>query len=168
MKVSIRVERSRDQEAVFEVNAQAFETPAEAKLVDALRPAVKPLISLVAVHKKETVVGHILFTPVRVGAAGKAMALGPMAVRPDFQRKGIGSRLVRAGLDACRHRGHGVVFVLGHADFYPRFGFQPAASLGFRYGSSELDRYFMVAELTSKALKGLAGSVKYHPEFDSF
>jgi len=87
---------------------------------------------------------------------------------PEYQRQGVGSKLVRAGLHACRERGHRVVFVLGHADFYPRFGFRSAAPLGFRYGNSELDRYFMVAELSTRALAGLSGSVRYHPEFDRF
>ena len=167
MRVSIRPEKPRDEEGIHDTVSRAFETPAEAELVRTLRPVVQPWISLVAT-KGKSVVGHILFTPVRVGPAGSAIALGPMAVKPEFQRKGIGSKLVRAGLNAVRKRGHGVVFVLGHTDFYPKFGFRSAAPLGFRYGNSELDRYFMVCELTPRALAGLSGSVRYHPEFDRF
>ena len=167
MRVSIRPEKPSDEQGIYDVVAQAFETPAEAELVRELRPLVTPWISLVACRGKE-IVGHILFTPVKVGLTGMAMALGPMAVAPEYQSRGVGSKLVRAGLAACRKRGHGVVFVLGHTDFYPRFGFRSAAPLGFRYGNAELDRYFMVNELSSRALSRLSGSVRYHPGFDRF
>ena len=167
MRVSIRAEKPRDEQGIFDVVEAAFETPAEAQLVRNLRPLVNPWISMVACRGK-LVVAHILFTPVKVGLAGMSMALGPMAVAPEFQAQGVGSKLVRAGLIACRRRGHGVIFVLGHTDFYPRFGFRSAAPLGFRYGNAELDRYFMVAELLPGALQGLSGSVRYHPEFDRF
>jgi len=167
MRVSIRAEKPQDEQGIFDVVEAAFETPAEAELVRNLRPLVNPWISMVAT-KGKVIVAHILFTPVKVGLADMAMALGPMAVAPEFQGKGVGSKLVRAGLTACRRRGHGVIFVLGHTDFYPRFGFRSAAPLGFRYGNAELDRYFMVAELLPGALRGLSGSVRYHPEFDRF
>lgn len=167
MRVSIRDEKPQDEEGIFAVVDQAFETPAEAQLVRDLRPIVSPWISMVACKGKR-VVAHILFTPVKVGLTGMAMALGPMAVAPDFQGQGVGSKLVRAGLTKCRRRGHGVIFVLGHTEFYPRFGFRSAAPLGFRYGNAELDRYFMVLELLPGALRGLSGSVRYHPEFDRF
>jgi putative acetyltransferase len=76
-----------------------------------------------------------------------------MAVLPEFQNRGIGSALVRAGLEACRNIGESVVFVLGHLEFYPRFGFQPAAQKGLRYKSLDFDPHFMVAELSPGALK---------------
>jgi putative acetyltransferase len=166
--VLIREERSEDRAAVHEVNRQAFPTPAEADLVDALRGAARPWISLVA-EAGGRVVGHILFTSVRVvGEAGERAALGlaPMAVHPDYQNRGIGSRLVRAGLEACRAQGHPVVFVLGHPDYYPRFGFQSAAPRGLHYKGPEFDPYFMVAELEPGALEGWAGRVEYRPEFE--
>jgi len=167
--LSIRPEQPEDHAAVFVVNERAFETSAEARLVDALRPVAQPLISLVAVLENQ-VVGHILFTPVTVeGDAGtpKAMALGPMAVLPEYQNQGIGSQLVRAGLEACRQIGERVVFVLGHAEYYPRFGFQPAAPKGLRYKHPDFDPYFMVAELSPGALQEMTGWVQYHPEFDN-
>lgn len=167
--VVIRPEGPRDQRAVFEVNGRAFPRPAEAKLVDALRAANAVTVSLVA-ERDERVVGHILFSPVRVegeGGAFEAQGLGPMAVDPDRQRDGVGSALVRAGLDACRDRGHTIVFVLGHADYYPRFGFEPAAPRGLFYSDTSRDYtpVFFVAELALGALAGRTGVVQYRPEF---
>ncbi len=164
----IRHEDPGDRAQVFEVNAQAFETDAEAKLVEALRHAAEPLISLVAVVE-ERVVGHILFTPVRVEKCpkgGAPMALGPMAVIPELQNRGIGSQLVREGLRKCRALGGEVVYVLGHADYYRRFGFQLAPRFGLQYRSEEFDPYFMVLELRPGALEAMAGRVHYRPEFD--
>lgn len=168
MNVLIREERPEDRPAVYKVNRSAFPTPAEADLVDALRPLADPLISLVAVVDGR-VVGHILFTPVRVvgeGSEGTALGLAPMAVLPEFQSQGIGSRLVHAGLDACRKLGHPVVFVLGHPDYYPRFGFEPAAPRGFHYRDPNFDPYFFVAELTPGGLDGLSGRVEYLPPIE--
>jgi putative acetyltransferase len=167
--VSVRPELPEDREAVFDVNRRAFETPAEATLVDALRPVARPLISLVAVLDGR-VVGHILFTPVTIeggAAAGRAMALGPMAVLPELQNRDIGSRLVVVGLEACRDIGVHVVFVLGHREYYPRFGFEPAPPKGLRYKHADFDPYFMAVELSQDALSGLSGNVKYHPQFDA-
>lgn len=165
----IRGEEPADRERVFEVNAQAFETELEAKLVEALRGSVEPLISLVA-SVEERVVGHILFTPVTAGPVRQEsalmMALGPMAVLPDFQNRGIGSRLVEEGLARCRALGAAAVFVLGHAEYYPRFGFAPAAPHGLHYRSRELDPYFMVLELQPGTLESLSGFVHFRPEFE--
>jgi putative acetyltransferase len=166
-RVTIRRERSGDRREVFEVHAQAFETDAEARLVELLREEADPLISLVAVRGKR-VVGHVLFTPVTVGGGldrGRAMGLAPLAVLPEHQREGIGTRLVRAGLEACRNLGRDVVFVLGHPEYYPRFGFRPASERGLRYQGAELGS-FMVTGLGARSLDGLSGSVRYHPAFD--
>ncbi len=164
----IRPEEAGDREQVFEVNAQAFETDAEARLVDALRPVTEPLISLVAILK-DRVAGHILFTPITVDNAPEAaatMALGPMAVLPELQKQGIGSMLVPAGLEECRSLATEAVFVMGHAEYYPRFGFTPAAPLGLRYKSERFDPYFMVIELRPGTLASMSGHVYYRPEFE--
>ena len=167
--VEIRDEEPADYKQVFEVNAQAFETDLEAKLVETLRSKVEPLISLVAVVE-EKVVGHILLTPVTVDGCAKKdaalMGLGPMAVLPKFQDHGIGSRLVEEGLARCRALGTEAVFVLGHADYYPRFGFEPAEKSALRYKSEELDPYFMVLALRPGALESVSGHVHYSLEFD--
>jgi putative acetyltransferase len=164
----IREERPQDHRAVYEVNRRAFETAAEAEIVEAVRRVAMPPLSLVAVED-DRVVGHILLSPVTIRNEDKtatAMGLGPMSVLPEFQKQGIGSQLVRAALESCRKMQHNVVFVLGHTRYYPRFGFEPAALRGLHYKNELLDTHFMVAELEPGALDGLAGIVEYLPEFD--
>lgn len=169
MPIHIRAEEKGDETAVTTVNRLAFKRDAEADLVNAVRHAVEPVISLVA-EVDGRVVGHILFTPVTVrdeqGQTWRALGLGPMAVLPTHQNQGIGSQLVRAGLAACREIGENVVFVLGHPDFYPRFGFQPAAPLGLQYKSPDYDPAFFVAELSTGALQKMNGNVAYSPQFE--
>jgi len=161
----IRPERSPHLPDIHAVNRAAFESPAEANLVDALRVQASDLISLVA--DDHGVVGHILFSPVTlVGAeALRAMALAPMAVHPDRQRTGIGSALVRAGLDECRRRGVEAVFVVGHAEYYPRFGFTRASQFGITCEFEVQDDVFVAIELVEDALRGKAGIVHFHEAF---
>ena len=124
------------------------------------------MISLVAVYQK-SVVGHILFSPVAVAEAPenlRAVGLAPMAVLPEFQKRGIGSKLVRAGLEACRQAGCDVVVVLGHAKYYPRFGFLKARDYGLDNEYNARDS-FMVLELRKGALQEVRGLVKYSSEF---
>lgn len=164
--MAIRPERPEDHAAVAALHERAFGQPAEARLVAALRAAGAATLSLVA-EEDGQVVGHVLFSPVSVddGAGGwAALGLGPVAVRPERQRRGIGAALVRAGLAACRDNGHTVVLVLGHAEYYPRFGFRPAAGAGLRWEHGH-DASFFVAELAPGALAGRAGVVRYRPEF---
>jgi putative acetyltransferase len=150
----------------------AFGRPQEAALVDALRAAAHPHVSLVAVEDEE-VVGHIFFSPVSIepedavsmATGALAMGLAPMAVLPRCQNQGIGSELVRAGLRACLRLGCAVVVVLGHPDYYPRFGFVPASRMGLRCEYDVPDEVFMATELVPDALAGVRGLVKYHPEF---
>lgn len=166
MQIEVRAETPPDYAQVRSVNELGFGKPAEADLVDALRK-LTPHISLVATEAS-TVVGHIFFSPVRVESASgefPAIALGPMAVLPSHQNREIGSRLVRAGLEECRRRGHEIAVVLGHPRFYPRFGFAPAPSQGLRYEHAVPDEVFMALELRSGALAGRGGVVRYHPEF---
>jgi len=164
---TIRPEGSLDAAAVRIVNERAFGQPAEAALVDALR-GVAGAISLVATIDAR-VVGHILFTPVQVGVEPSVPAIGlaPMAVLPEYQRQGIGSRLVRAGLDACRSGGHAVVVVVGHPTFYPRFGFITGATAGLECEYDVPADAFMVLELRPGALALTRGLVRYRPEFSS-
>jgi putative acetyltransferase len=166
--ITIRVERPDDADEVYKVNQRAFGRDAEAKLVDMLRKADVSHISLVAIAD-ETLAAHIIFSPVAVERADRglsAMGLAPMAVLPDYQKHGVGSRLARAGIDACREADVDVVFVLGHIDFYSRFGFEPAAKFGLFYGTEEFGPYFMALELTPGSLEGLSGLVQYRQEFD--
>ena len=129
---STRVERPEDSLSIHAVNAAAFPTELEANLVDALRedPAAwVDGLSTVALDENGVIVGYALFTRCAVG--GKpALALGPCAVRPDVQGSGAGSAAIRAGLEQARLQGENLVVVLGHADYYPRFGFRPASRFG--------------------------------------
>jgi putative acetyltransferase len=168
--LEIRPEEPADREAVHLVNARAFGRPTEADLVDALRGRVDPSISLAAVQGRQ-LVGHVFFSPVRIegeGSESRAMGLAPLAVLPERQKLGIGSRLVEAGLGACHALGEDVVFVLGHPGYYPRFGFRPAGERGLHYRDVSPDPSFMVVELAPDALAGRTGRVHYHETFDRF
>jgi putative acetyltransferase len=162
----IRAENENDRDAVFAVNLSAFETPSEATLVDGLREHAQPVLSLVA-EENGNVVGHIMFSPVFLSGNPdlKVMGLAPMAVAPEHQRKGIGSALVRAGLEQCRQLGFVAVVVLGHPEYYPRFGFSPSSRFGIDSDYEVPEEVFMAVELEPEALSGKTGRVKYHHAF---
>jgi putative acetyltransferase len=167
--VEIREEQSDDHAAVRDVNDEAFGQPDEGRLVDVLRSRGGVTLSLVAVEKGK-LVGHALFSPVEIvsdESVTPAVALGPMAVRTSCQRRGIGSSLVRHGIEELTKRGHDVVVVLGHPSYYPRFGFAPAAQFGISCEFGVPDEVFMALELRDGVLKGVSGTVKYRPEFHS-
>ncbi len=163
----VRPERSEDFEAIEAIHTQAFGQPGEAALVRALRSEAWPYLGLVAEQTGSgRVVGHIAFSPVRIeGGSPPALGLGPLAVAPSLQKLGIGSALMRAGLERCAAIAQ-IVVVLGHAAYYPRFGFRPASPLGLRYRSETFDPSFFVLELEPGALSGIAGWVRYHEAFE--
>ena len=164
----IRTENEKDRDAVFAVNVSAFETPAEATLVDVLREHAQPVVSLVA-EDNGNVVGHIMFSPVVLSGNPdlKVMGLAPLAVSPEHQRKGIGSALVRAGLEQCRQLDFVAVVVLGHPEYYPRFGFSPSSRFGIDSEYEVPEEVFMAMELKPEALSGKTGRVKYHAAFSN-
>ena len=164
--ISIRPEGIADAAGVHRVNELAFGRPDEARLVDALRAAANPYLSLVAVNEAGEVIGHVLLTPITVegeSAESPLLGLGPLAVLPDLQRQGIGSELMRAALEAARALGSGGVVLLGHPEYYPRFGFQPASRWGLRCEYPVPDEVFMALELRPGGFP--AGLVRYHPAF---
>jgi len=168
--ITVRPELPSDRLAIRAVLERAFASDAEARLVDALRGRTDPQVSLVAVDPTGGVIGHILFTPVAIRGSersSRAIGLAPMAVLPEHQRGGVGSALIRAGLAACAALGERVVVVLGHPDYYPRFGFVPAWHHGLYYGRPGPDPAFMVCALEHGALRGHSGEVVYHAAFDS-
>jgi len=165
--VSTRPETPKDFDSIRYVNEQAFGQKAEAAIVNKLRNRNALTISLVATMENE-VVGHIAFSPVAIESpclSFEAVVLAPMAVLPVYQCKGIGSQLVRAGLEECRRLGHEIVVVLGHPDYYPRFGFVPAKAKGISCEFEVSDEAWMVLELKEGTLAGRSGTVKYQPEF---
>ncbi len=141
----IRPEQHYDAGAVHALNQAAFERAAEAKLVDRLREEAGPMISLVA-EDGDAIIGHILFSPVELAGQPDLalMGLGPMAVRPGRQGRGIGSELVLQGLDACERLGCQAVFVLGYPEYYRRFGFRPASRFGITSEYEDAGDAFMV------------------------
>lgn len=166
--MTIREERPADLQAVRTLNLAAFETSTEADLVDALRAEASPFVSLVAEHSG-AIVGHIMFSPVSLAVDSPLlMGLAPMAVSPERQRQGIGARLIAEGLERCSRLGAAAVVVLGHADYYPRFGFAPASRFGLRCEYDVPDDVFMARELTGGGLEELAGTIRYHPVFARF
>ena len=163
----IRPEQPEDIEAIRQVNEQAFGRADEANLVDALRTGGKAVLSLVGVEG-DRIVGHIFFSPVTIESDDgivPAVGLAPMAVVPARQRRGMGSRLVRAGLDECRNAGYNYGVVLGHPTYYPRFGFVPARQYGITSEYKVPDEACMILAWPGGVLRHRRGLVRYEPEF---
>jgi putative acetyltransferase len=165
--ISIREEETRDIKIIHEVNRKAFGQPQEADIVDKLRRNCNDLLSLVAVTDNR-VVGHILFSPATIeGKDGKVegMGLAPMAVLPGFQRQGIGSELTRTGIERLKDRRCPFIIVLGHAEYYPRFGFRLASRYGIRSEWEVPEEAFMIVALNESEMREISGIAKYRPEF---
>jgi putative acetyltransferase len=147
-----RPETPDDAGAIREVNLAAFPTAEEADLVDALRASDAWIdgLSMVAEDSEGTVVAHALLTRCHVDGVA-ALALAPCAVLPSVQRSGAGSAAIRAGLEAAREMGENLVLVLGHAEYYPRFGFTRASALGIRPGFEVPDEAMMALALDPDA-----------------
>ena len=166
--IRIRSELPEDVEAIYSLNQEAFERTTEANLVNNLRMSNAMTLSLVAI-KNNKIVGHIAFSPVTIESdqtTVNAVGLAPLAVSPELQRSGIGSQLVEEGLNRIRTAGHDLVIVIGHPEYYPRFGFVPAKKYGIRWEHDVPEEAFMIKELREGALKGVRGTVKYRPEFN--
>jgi putative acetyltransferase len=181
--IEIRIERAEDAAEVRAINEQAFGQPTEADIVDRLREACPDCLSLVA-EEDGRVVGHILFSPATIetasgadrtsGGASEApggtiegMGLAPMAVLPDRQRQGVGSTLVRRGLEILRKRRCPFVIVLGHPNYYPRFGFEVASKHGLRSQWDGVpDEAFMVLVMHNDIVGRTSGTARYRAEFN--
>ena len=167
--IIIREEREEDREAIRAVNEKAFGQTAEANIVDMLRKSCSGLLSLVALEGDE-IVGHVLFSPAKIEGSTKTiegMGLAPMAVLPERQRQGVGTQLVKRGIEMVRSRDCPFIIVLGHPEYYPRFGFVRASLHGIR---SQWDgvpnEAFMILILDQSAMKGVSGVARYRDEFD--
>jgi len=168
---TIRAETPADIEAISEVNRLAFGRENEARLVETIRdtPGFIPALSLVA-ERDGRVVGHVLFSRIAIRTGGgpdiPALALAPVAVLPEHQGQGIGAALIRTGLDRARDLGHRIVVVVGHPNYYPRFGFTPARAQGLEAPFPVSDPAFMALALVPGALDGVHGLVVYPEAFD--
>jgi putative acetyltransferase len=165
----IREEITEDIPEIFEINEAAFGRPQEALLVDRMRARKAILYSLVAMRDSR-LVGHALFSPILIyghnGVVKVVAGLGPVAVLPSYQKQGIGGELINAGIEMCREAGYPAIIVLGHPDYYPHFGFQPAATFGISSTYDVPDDAFMVLALANGVGGDLSGVAHYHPEFD--
>ena len=163
----VREELPEDISAVRLVNVRAFGRTQEADIIDKLRQNCSDLLSLVAVRQND-VVGHILFSPTTVESEDRStqgMGLAPMAVRPDCQRQGIGSELIRAGIEELKSNRCAFIVVLGHPQYYPRFGFERASRYGIRSEWQVPDEAFMILMLDESEMRSVSGVAKYRPEF---
>ena len=167
LMIQIRQEKPEDRDAIHHLNLAAFDNGPEAILVDRLRTNCEEYVAFVAVDNGG-VVGHILFTPVTIDSStAVGMGLAPMAVLPSHQRNGIGTLLVRHGLEFLRKSNCPFVVVLGHPGFYPRFGFEVASKYALR---SQWDRVpeeaFLVIVFNGDALPVEGGVARYRDEFN--
>jgi putative acetyltransferase len=164
--VEIREERPDDVAAVRDLNRRAFGQDQESNIVDALRANGAALLSLVATVN-DRVVGHIMYSPLSIGGNVKGAALGPMGVLPEYQRQGIGGKLIEAGNRKLKDAGCPFIIVVGHADYYARFGFRPAREHGIKCQWDVPDDVFMLLILDQAEMEGVSGLAKYRDEFSS-
>lgn len=168
--IIIRHETPSDILAIHDVNKQAFDgREAEAGLVDATRKSENFIseLSLVA-EENGQILGHIMFSRIHIETENgqlPALTLAPMAVLPRYQKRGIGSHLVRRGLDECNQLGHAIVIVLGHTDYYPRFGFSASLAKSLECPFGDCGEAWMAVELIPGALQGVHGKVIYPSAF---
>jgi predicted N-acetyltransferase YhbS len=176
LTVNIRQERPNDYQWVVELTERAFKTMPfskgkEGKLVYNLHKSTSfiPELSLVA-EIEGKIVGHILFTPIHIKHEVQkepSLVLAPVSVLPEFQNKGIGSKLILAGHQRAKDLGYQSVILVGHADYYPRFGYKPCSSWNIKAPFAlPSDDVFMAYELNERALSKISGMVIFPPEFE--
>ncbi|RUT78131.1 GNAT family N-acetyltransferase [Ancylomarina longa] len=170
MKITIRPENKSDYRTISMVTDMAFGREEEGKLIENLRKNRKFIkdLSLVACMGSE-IVGHILFTPILIKHEDKifnSLALAPVSVIPELQSLGIGSQLIQKGLAKAKKLGHESVIVLGHENYYPRFGFLPASKYRITAPFEVPDNVFMAIELVKNTLQNVHGCVAYPKEFN--
>jgi len=169
MDIKIRSEMKDDYNIITQINDLAFGGKDESQLIINLRKTNDfiPDLSLVAVVN-DRILGHILFYPITIESINNTfptISLAPMSVHPDYQRKGIGNKLVNDGLQKCKDMHFDSVIVLGHPNYYPKFGFIPASQWNLYSDFEAPDEAFMVLELKVKSLAGKSGKVVYPKEY---
>jgi putative acetyltransferase len=169
LSIHIRPVTADDHPSIRHIAQSAFAGTDEVKLVDALRTGGWVIAELVA-EVDDQIVGHVLFSRIALATQTRRISLvslAPVAVLPDYQKQGIGSRLIRSGLKQLQDQGESVVVVLGHPEYYPRFGFSAelAQSLHSPFSGKPA---WMALEIHSGALKDIQGQVEYSPPFSAF
>lgn len=166
--MKIRQEQKSDHRKVYEINKLVFNQENESMLIEKIRvgDSYVPELSLVAELDGE-IIGHILFSKIKIlgEAEYESLALGPMAVVPKHQKKGIGGKLLTTGLEIAKELGFESVIVVGHKDYYPRFGFEKASKWNIKCPFEVPDEAFMAIELVENSLKNKDGTVQYPKEF---
>jgi predicted N-acetyltransferase YhbS len=164
----IRREKKEDFNSINEVNEQAFKQKDESELIKRIRASKNfiPDLSLVA-EVNGKIIGHILFSKIKIIGVKEyeSLALAPMAVLPEFQNKGIGRKLIKEGLKKARELGFNSVIVVGHHDYYPRFGFERASKWNIKCPFEVPNEAFLAIELKDGALTEKSGIVEYPKEF---
>jgi len=168
MDLIVRKEEKKDHKNIYDLNKSAFGQESESKLIEKIRKGSNfiPELSLIA-EIGGRIVGYILFSRIKIinNHTFETLSLVPMAVLPEFQGKGIGSGLIKKGLEKAKELGFDSVIVLGHEKYYPRFGFKKAAEWDIKCPFEVPEEAFMALEIIEGALKNQAGTVKYPDEF---
>jgi len=170
MKILIEAETEDDYEQIAKLHSIAFNGDGEAKLVEKLRKTPKYIreLSLVAKYRN-TVIGHVLFYPIKINTDRKecdSLALAPISVIPSFQNRKVGSRLIMEGLEKARKLGFKSVIVVGHPEYYPRFGFEKASKYGISTSLDVPDDAIFAIELEKDGLKDCSGTIEYPNEYN--
>ncbi|AJY73713.1 GNAT family N-acetyltransferase [Paenibacillus beijingensis] len=167
----IRTERTADYEQVYSLHYEAFgKREDESKLVERIRQSDQFVTELSIVADMDgSIAGHILLSKAAIfghGSTVEVIVLAPLAVQPALQKKGIGSALMQEGLRRTRELGYGLVALIGHPGYYPRFGFEPARRHGLELTQYDVpDDVFMINELIQGSLDGATGELKYPQAF---
>lgn len=175
MDILIRRELTEDYNTTEEIVKKAFlneeySDKKEHLLVNRIRKsdAFIPELSLVAVNQDKNIIGHVLLSKIKIADGDNtvdSLALAPVSVAPEYQKKGIGSWLIRVALKNAKELGYRSVIVLGHKDFYPKFGFKPASLWNIQAPFEVPDEVFMALELTDHSLEHVRGVVHYSKAF---
>ncbi|MBD2843558.1 N-acetyltransferase [Paenibacillus sp. IB182496] len=171
MAIIIRTENENDFSQVYDVNVIAFgDREDEAKLVERIRDTENfiPQLSIIA-EDKGTIVGHVLLSKAEVVEGDKqheVIVLAPIAVRPNYQKQGIGKQLINEGIKRCSELGFYVVLLIGHPEYYPKFGFKPARKFNLELTQFKVpNEVFMVNELKEHELMKIKGELRYPKAF---
>ncbi|MBC1422764.1 N-acetyltransferase [Listeria seeligeri] len=168
----IRTEQPKDFQAIRQLNEAAFKGSVEADLVENIRQSdyYQPGLSLVAEAEDGTVVGYIMFSEISLETENKSrfiLGLAPLAVLPEFQKQRIGSRLMEEGIRLSREKAYPAIAVLGHADYYPRFGFSSSEAFNIPAPFDVPAEYYMLLELYDASLENLQGVIRYPETFST-